>query len=101
MAALPTATDVLIVGAGPTGLTLACALAAQWVPFVLVDRAIEPTQQSRAVVVHARTLEGLEEIGVSERLADTGRRIPRFAIRDRDRPLISFRFDTLPTRYPF
>lgn len=101
MTALPTVTDVLIVGAGPTGLTLACALAARSVPFVLVDRAIEPTRQSRAVVVHARTLEGLEEIGVSERLADTGRRIPRFAIRDRDRSLISFRFDTLPTRYPF
>jgi 2-polyprenyl-6-methoxyphenol hydroxylase-like FAD-dependent oxidoreductase len=99
--ALPTATDVLVVGAGPTGLTLACALAAQSVPFVHVDRAIGPIQQSRAVVVHARTLEELEKIGVSEQLADTGRRIPRFAIRDRDRPLISFRFDRLPTRYPF
>jgi 2-polyprenyl-6-methoxyphenol hydroxylase-like FAD-dependent oxidoreductase len=34
---LPAATDVVIVGAGPTGLTLACLLAAEGVPFVLVE----------------------------------------------------------------
>lgn len=101
MTSLPSCTDVLIVGAGPTGLTLACVLAARSVPFVIVDRSLEATQQSRAVVMHARSLEELDSIGVSQALADAGRRIPRFGIRDRDRPLISLRFDTLPTRYPF
>jgi 2-polyprenyl-6-methoxyphenol hydroxylase-like FAD-dependent oxidoreductase len=101
MTPFPTSTGVLIVGAGPTGLTLACALAAESVPFVIADRKAEPTRQSRAVVVHARTLEELDSIGVSESLAAAGRRIPRFGIRDRDRTLISFRFDLLPTRFPF
>jgi 2-polyprenyl-6-methoxyphenol hydroxylase-like FAD-dependent oxidoreductase len=61
-------TDVLIVGAGPTGLTLATALAAQGVATVVVDRQAEGANTSRAAVVHARTLEVLEPLGVADRL---------------------------------
>src|SRR6266702_1247444 len=101
MTILPASTGVLIVGAGPTGLALGCALAARSVPFVIIDRNAEPTRQSRAVVVHARTLEELDGVGVTEPLAAAGRRITRFGIRERDRTLISFRFDMLPTRFPY
>jgi 2-polyprenyl-6-methoxyphenol hydroxylase-like FAD-dependent oxidoreductase len=94
-------TDVLVVGAGPTGLTLAAALAARHVRVTVVDQIPEGVNTSRAAVVHARTLEALESLGVSERLASLGIHARRFTIRDRDRVLIPIEFDTLPTRYPY
>ena len=50
-------TDVLIVGAGPTGLTLAATLVARGVRATVVDRQAAGTNTSRAAVVNARTLE--------------------------------------------
>jgi 2-polyprenyl-6-methoxyphenol hydroxylase-like FAD-dependent oxidoreductase len=51
--------------------------------------------------VHARTLETLERIGVSERLAGLGIHAPQFSIRDGDRELVPVRFDRLATDYPY
>ena len=101
MNAQPGSTDVVIVGAGPTGLSLACSLAAKGVSFVLVDRLAEGANTSRAAVVHARTLEVLEELEVSNRLRAEGHVVPRFTLRDRDRVLLEIPFDRLPTRYPY
>ena len=98
---LPASTDVVIVGAGPTGLTLAGVLARDGVPFVLLDRLAEGANTSRAAVVHARTLEVLEDLGVTDRLRAGGVVVPRFVLRDRDRVLATIRFDRLPTRYPY
>lgn len=94
-------TDVLIVGAGPTGLTLAAALAKRGIQTTVVDREAAGANTSRAAVVHARTLEVLESIGVTDRLVKLGVHAPRFTIRDRDRVLVPVRFDNLPTQYPY
>jgi 2-polyprenyl-6-methoxyphenol hydroxylase-like FAD-dependent oxidoreductase len=94
-------TDVLIVGAGPTGLTLAAALATQGVATILIDTQAEGANTSRAAVVHARTLEVLEPLGVSDRLVALGLQASRFTIRDRDRTLVPIDFDGLPSRYPY
>jgi 2-polyprenyl-6-methoxyphenol hydroxylase-like FAD-dependent oxidoreductase len=94
-------TDVLIVGAGPTGLTLATALAARGVPVLVIDRLREGHNTSRAAVVHARTLEALEPLAVTQPLVERGLRAQRFSIRDRDRVLVPIAFDRLPTRYPY
>jgi 2-polyprenyl-6-methoxyphenol hydroxylase-like FAD-dependent oxidoreductase len=51
--------------------------------------------------VHARTLETLERIGVSERLAGLGIHAPQFSIRDGDRELVPVRFNRLATDYPY
>ncbi len=93
--------DVLIVGAGPTGLTLATALATRGIQATVVDRQAAGANTSRAAVVHARTLEVLESIGVADRMVTLGVQAPRFTIRDRDRVLVAVRFDNLPTRYPY
>lgn len=94
-------TDVLVVGAGPTGLTLAAALAARGVATTLVDRQAEGANTSRAAVIHARTLEVLEGLGVSAELVARGLPVQRFTIRDRDRVLVPIGFEDLPTRYPY
>jgi 2-polyprenyl-6-methoxyphenol hydroxylase-like FAD-dependent oxidoreductase len=94
-------TDVLIVGAGPTGLTLAVALAAQGVATVVIDAQAEGANTSRAAVVHARTLEVVEPLGVSDRLVALGLQAGRFTIRDRDRILVPIEFGGLPSRYPY
>lgn len=98
---LPASTDVLIVGAGPTGLALACTLASAGVSHVLVDRLPAGNNTSRAAAVHARTLEVLERVGVTERLHAEGHVVPRFVIRDRDRIVATIPFEHLPTRYPY
>lgn len=96
-----TETDVLIVGAGPTGLTLAAALAAKGVRTTLIDRQAAGANTSRAAVVHARTLEVLEPLGVAQTLVSRGIPAQRFTIRDRDRVLVPIGFGDLPTPYPY
>ena len=65
--------DVLVVGAGPTGLALACALAQWRVPVRVVDAAAAPSHGSRAKGVQPRTLEVLDGLGVAGRLVAGGR----------------------------
>ncbi|GIH75201.1 FAD-dependent oxidoreductase [Planobispora longispora] len=98
---LPTSTDVLVIGAGPTGLTVAVSLAGQGHDVTVVDNQAAGDNTSRAAVVHARTLEVLEPLGVSGRLAALGIHAPRFTIRDRDRLLVPVEFGDLPTAYPY
>jgi 2-polyprenyl-6-methoxyphenol hydroxylase-like FAD-dependent oxidoreductase len=94
-------TEVLVVGAGPTGLALAATLAARGVDHLLVDRAPDGAGTSRAAVVHAATLAALESIGAAGTLVERGVKVDRFAIRDRDRRLLGVPFDSLPGRYPY
>ena len=94
-------TDVLIVGAGPTGLTLAAMLVARGFRTTVVDRQAAGANTSRAAVVNARTLEVLEDLDVARRLVKEGVQAPRFTIRDRSRTLIPVDFSVLPTEYPY
>jgi 2-polyprenyl-6-methoxyphenol hydroxylase-like FAD-dependent oxidoreductase len=94
-------TDVLIVGAGPAGLTLATALRLRGLTPLIVDKEPEGAGTSRAAVIHARTLEVLESLEVVESLLREGVRVPTFAVRDRDRRLVAIDFDSIPSRYNF
>lgn len=60
--------DVLVVGAGPTGLALATMLRRSGIATVIVDKLPTGLNTSRAAVIHAHTLEVLEQLGVTERL---------------------------------
>jgi 2-polyprenyl-6-methoxyphenol hydroxylase-like FAD-dependent oxidoreductase len=101
MSELPLRTEVLVVGAGPVGLAVAASLAGHGHDVTVVDRQATGANTSRAAVVHARTLEMLERIGVSKRLAGLGIHARQFSIRDGDRELVPVRFDQLPTEYPY
>ncbi|WP_040790848.1 FAD-dependent oxidoreductase [Nocardia paucivorans] len=93
--------DVLIVGAGPVGLTAAVVLKQLGHDVVIVDRQAEGANTSRAAVVHPHTLEILEPYGVVPALVNRGVHTPTFAIRDRDRLLMAVPFSELPTAYPY
>ena len=92
-------TDVLIVGAGPTGLALALALKQAGVDHRIVDALPAGLNTSRAAVVHAHTLEMLEGLGVVPDLQDSGLDLSRFTIRDRDQALLEIGFRDLPSTY--
>ena len=94
-------TDVLVIGAGPTGLALATSLVARGIATTVVDRAPEGANTSRAAVVNARTLEVLEHLDVARRLVKEGVQAPVFTIRDHGRTLIPIDFSALPTDYPY
>lgn len=96
---LPDSTDVLVVGAGPVGLTVAVALRLHGIDVTVIDRQAAGANTSRAAVVHPRTLEVLDEIGVTDRLSAHALHLDTFAIRDRDRVLMPLDFGTLPGRY--
>jgi 2-polyprenyl-6-methoxyphenol hydroxylase-like FAD-dependent oxidoreductase len=65
-------TVVLIVGAGPTGLMLACQLARRGVRPMLIDRHSEPARETRALGVQARSMEIYAQLGILERALELG-----------------------------
>ena len=98
---VPEEVEVAVVGAGPTGLTMATMLSAYGVHTVVLDRATGPAGHSRAAVIHARTLETLEPLGVVDELVNEGVIVPHFGVRDRDRRLLAVDFEGLPTTHPY
>ncbi|KAI2465219.1 FAD binding domain-containing protein [Annulohypoxylon bovei var. microspora] len=70
-------TDVLIVGGGPTGVLLALELAAQNIPFRIIDKALGRSDKSRALIVQPRTLEVLNRHGIARDLQARGSTISR------------------------
>ncbi|MGW2483883.1 FAD-dependent monooxygenase [Streptomyces sp. NPDC001571] len=98
---LPRRTDVLISGAGPTGLTLAASLRRLGVDHVLIDRNAGIQPGSKAAAVQPRTLEYLDRIGIGAALVERGKRGRGFCLRDRDRILLRACYDRLDTPHPY
>ena len=69
-----TQTDVLVVGAGPTGLTLACDLARRGVAVRIIDQAPQFPSGSRGKGLSPRSLEVLDDLGVIDRIQASGHR---------------------------
>src|SRR3954468_20720182 len=65
--------DVLVAGAGPTGLMLANWLGRLGVDVIVVDGKDGPTRESRALVVQARSLEIYDQLGIGDQVLDAAR----------------------------
>ncbi|NUR93222.1 MAG: FAD-dependent oxidoreductase [Nonomuraea sp.] len=90
-------TDVVVVGAGPTGLLLAGDLAGAGINCVVLERRAEESNLSRAFGVHARTLEELDARGLADDLIATGQPISAFQLFGH----VALDLSTLPTRFPY
>ncbi|PSK97236.1 2-polyprenyl-6-methoxyphenol hydroxylase-like FAD-dependent oxidoreductase [Haloactinopolyspora alba] len=89
--------DVLVVGAGPTGLLLAGDLAAAGVSCTVLERRADESNLTRAFAVHARTLELLDARGVADALVSSGNRVDRLNLFGG----VEVDLSGLPTRFPF
>lgn len=93
---------VLVVGAGPVGLAAAVSLAQQGVPVRIVDKLAHRINQSRAAIIHARTLEMLEHLGVVDGFLAAGIRAHGVRVMDIDgNTLLHNSLDGLPTHYSY
>ncbi|MGR4885012.1 FAD-dependent oxidoreductase [Streptomyces sp. LARHCF249] len=97
------ADQVLVVGAGPVGLTAAHELARRGLRVRLIDGADGPARTSRAVAVHPRTLETFDQMGVVAPVIEAGRHNRAFTMFARGRKLVRLDADysSMPTRYPY
>ena len=91
-------TDVVVVGAGPTGLTLACGLLSQGVSVRVVDRASGPATTSRANFLHARGSEVLSRLGALGTLPNEALKAMTITTYVGDRPVARLRFGDVGIR---
>jgi len=97
---MPDSLDVLVVGAGPTGLTLAAELFRRGLRVRIVDKSEAPTTLSKAIAVHARTLEILDDLGVAHALDRRGVRLHGATIQAGGQTLAEVDFAGLESRFP-
>ncbi|HEX4605151.1 MAG TPA: FAD-dependent monooxygenase, partial [Candidatus Angelobacter sp.] len=94
--------QVLIVGAGPTGLVLALWLAKSQVPFRIIEKNSGPGQASRAMALQARTLEFYRQLGIADQVVESGIRMSGGHLRRGSRIVADFPFgDIGPDISPF
>lgn len=96
--------QILIAGAGPTGLLLALRLQRLGVPYRLIDKASGPGQRSRAMVVHARTLEFYRQLGFDQEAIELGLQIKGVHLWEGGREAARFEMQELGeglSPYPF
>jgi len=94
--------DVLVVGAGPTGLVMAAGLRRYGLSVRIIDKAAGPTVWSKAQVIQARTLELLEQMGIAERFLIRGQRLHTLSMYTRDgKRLFKVEIGEVDSAYPF
>jgi 2-polyprenyl-6-methoxyphenol hydroxylase-like FAD-dependent oxidoreductase len=99
-----THTDVLIIGAGPTGLVLALWLTKLGVKVRIVDKTAEPGTTSRALGVQARTLELYRQLDLADAVVEHGHKVPAVNLWVKGEPAARLPFENIGsdlTPYPF
>lgn len=97
-------TDVLVVGAGPTGLALALWLTKLGVKIRIVDKAVKEGTTSRALAVQARTLELYRQLDLADAVIKAGHRVPAVNLWVKGEPAARIPFAEIGsglTPYPF
>jgi 2-polyprenyl-6-methoxyphenol hydroxylase-like FAD-dependent oxidoreductase len=93
--------QVLVVGAGPTGLVLAADLLARGVSTRIIDQGDGVNLQTRAIAVHARALEVLDLMGLAERFVEHGQVVRWFSFYTDGKPRLSLDLSRNGTRFGF
>ena len=93
--------QVLVVGAGPTGMTAAIELKRLGMNVRVIDRSDHMARYSQALVVQARTLEQLQRYGMAEETIAHGREINEAKFYSDGKLIVDFKLDQMDGRYPF
>jgi 2-polyprenyl-6-methoxyphenol hydroxylase-like FAD-dependent oxidoreductase len=93
--------DVVVVGAGPVGLVAGCELACRGVGVRVIDKLAQPTDQSRAIAVHARSLDILDRMGIIDELLGTGVKAIAMQMPAGGRELFRVPFGEVDSAFPF
>src|SRR5258707_812625 len=95
---------VVVVGAGPVGLTAALALGRRGIPSVLLEAEPAPVMELRGSTFHPPTLDLLDEFGIVPRMIEVGLKAPAWQFRDRETgPVATFDLSLLAgdTNHPY
>ena len=93
--------DVVIVGAGPSGLAMAAEAARFGLRYRLIDKASHGALQSNALVIQTHTLEQFDHYEIAQRAIECGMRLNRIRIYSDGKRILESSFDELPGNYPF
>ena len=97
----PVVPAVLIVGAGPVGLTLALQLQRRGVSYRIIEKNAGPSVATKAMAIHSRTLEIFRDLGIAEQAIEQGCKISRFRVQSNGQTILQYNFDLLSAAYPF
>lgn len=90
---------ILVVGAGPVGLTMAAELARYRIPVRIIDRAPEPTRTSKALAIWSRTLELMDRMGCTDAFLAAGLEVRGATMRDGAEVIGHATFDRIASPY--
>ena len=93
--------EILVVGAGPVGLTAAIELQRRGFQPRIIDKAEGPAGESRAFGIHARTLEIFEPAGITEKIIAAGNRVNGSELHDRNGEFMSINFNLTRQKYNY
>ncbi|MFF4424678.1 FAD-dependent oxidoreductase [Streptomyces sp. NPDC001549] len=94
-------TDILVVGAGPTGLMLGCLLRHHGIQCTVIEQRDGIDPRTRAVMVHAAGLEILDSLGLRTAVEDKGVRHTRIDFHTRHQAMFTVDFSRLDTAFPY
>ena len=101
METITNTTDVLIIGAGPTGLMMALELARRSISCRIIDKLPAATQTSKALAIQSRTLELFDITGIIEESLHHGLQVPAVNLYANGKSIAHMSFDELDSPYPF
>ncbi|MCB1080220.1 MAG: FAD-dependent monooxygenase, partial [Chlamydiia bacterium] len=93
--------EVLIVGAGPVGLVMASELIRHGAKVRIIDKSATYAEDSRAVGIHARTLEVFEDLGVLPEFLKQGVKVTRINLYSKTNRLLRAKYEGFDTPYCF
>src|SRR5579871_1026767 len=93
--------QVLVVGAGPVGLTMAAELARYGVSVRIVDKAAQRTDKSKALVLWSRSLEMIDRMGCGADFVAAGLKVRATRIMAGGRQIAHVRLDGVATPHPY
>ena len=93
--------DILVVGAGPVGLTMAAELARYGVGVRIIDKSDHPTRTSKALAIWSRTLELMDRMGCTPQFLETGLHAHGATIQHGENVVAQVHFDDIASSYNF